>query len=307
MNAPIPQRRRSRLTQPLPPRTTARIFGGLALAALLFGGGWWIYQRYDARHRSPEEVRAMIRKFLQKQTDQKEFKTEATVAMLSDPAIWELPPPVATNISTLITNLIGGTNRISIRNIRRILSAPPPPENKINGQFRSQINAAMDYKTMYRMIGEHLWLVDQLLEDAEPKRHAAGVEVAAEVGRVALSDACSPWLAARVCEGYLWPQMEFAESNKMRLDPDMLMAVAEDAFRGAGETNNLIHSYKLLVTKAPQSNRADKARIRLAALLEQQGELTEALKYYKEVKNQSSRIRSRISSLESRIQRKAKG
>ena len=249
----------------------------------------------------------MIRKFLQKQTDQKEFKTEATVAMLSDPAIWELPPPVATNISTLITNLIGGTNRISIRNIRRILSAPPPPENKINGQFRSQINAAMDYKTMYRMIGEHLWLVDQLLEDAEPKRHAAGVEVAAEVGRVALSDACSPWLAARVCEGYLWPQMEFAESNRMRLDPDVLMGVAESSFREAGETNNLIYNYELLISKAPQSSRADKARVRLAALLQQRGDLATALKYYKEVRNPSSRLKQRISILEARLQRKQGG
>jgi hypothetical protein len=306
MNAPTPQTKGSSLTRPLSPRTSALILGIALLVALLGGGGWWLYERLDSGLHSPDEVKARIRKYLQKQTGQKDFKTDLAASWLTNTALWEPPPPPATNLSMLVTNLIGGTNRVTARTIRRLLSPYATPQNQITRQLSTQMNDALDYKTMYRVIGEHLWAADQLLEGDEPKKHEAGVLVAAEVSRVALSNAYSPWLAARISEGYLWPQMEFAESNKMRLDPDMLMGAAEDAFRAAGETNNLIYSYKLLITKAPQSSRADKARTRLAALLAQQGELAEALKYYKEVKSPNSRITSRIATLESRIKRKTK-
>lgn len=296
----------SRLTQPLPPRTTALILGGLALAAVMGGAGWWLYQRFAEGQRTPAQARAAIRKFLYKQTRQKQFRTEAAAALLIDPDVWTpaTPPPV-TNIGTLITNLVGGTNRMTPQTLRNLFRTPTPADH-IKRRLQQQVNDAMDYPAVFRIIGEYLWLTEQLLAEPDPARHSAGVQVAVEVGRVALNDACSPWLAARICEGYLWPELEFAETNQTRLDLDILMDLPRQAFREAGETNNLIRNYQLLIAKAPQSARADRARIELAALLEAQGRLADALQLYKAVKSKSSRLQLRIANLEGRLQRKAK-
>jgi tetratricopeptide (TPR) repeat protein len=304
MNAPSSQRKVGALHRPLPTRTSALILGAVALVALLAGGGWWLYPRLNSGPRDPEQVRAMIRKFLQKQTGQKEFKTEQAAALLTNATIWDPPPPVTNLVSQIITNLIGGTNRVSRQSVRQVLRNPPTPQNHITRHFRAQFDEASDYRTMYRILGEKLWVVDQLLEDPDPQRHGAGVLVAVEAGRAALNEACSPWLSARISEGYLWPQMAFTDTNNLRFNVDLLMDQAEKSFKEAGETNNLIASYQLLIAKAPTSSWADKARIRVAALLEDRGELAEALKYYKQVQNRSPRVNSRISSLETRIQRK---
>lgn len=306
MNAPVRQRGLGRLTQPLPPRTTALILGGLALAAVVGGGGWWLYQRFAETHRTPAQARALIRKFLYKQTGQKQFRTEAAAALLTDADIWVPPPPTVTNITTLITNLVGGTNRITPQTIRKILRPAPTPADQIKRRLQQQVNEAMDYPSVFRIIGEYLWVTEQLLAEPDPSRHGTGVQVAVEVGRVALNEACSPWLAARICEAYVWPELAFAETNQARLDLDMLMDLPRQAFREAGETNNLIRNYRLLIEKAPQSARADRARIELGALLETQGRLAEALELYKAVRSKSSRLQLRIANLEGRLQRKAK-
>jgi hypothetical protein len=312
MNAPIPPKKATglkQLNQPLSRRTTGLIVGGILLALLLAGGGYWLYERLTSGPPSPEKVRAMVRKFLRKQTGQKEFKT-AMPAVLTNDAAWQPVPPVTSNVTVTATNRVSGTNRLISRIIRRLLSpgGQPSIQAQLAREFRAQINQAMDYKTMYRLIGEELWIVDQLMADAEPRRKDLGVTLASEAGRASLSDAGSPWLAARIYEGYLWPQLEMMDSttNKTRLDIDALMDLAEDAFREAGETNNLIRNYKLLITKAPQSPRADKMRIRLAALLDEGGQWAEALAYLKQIKIPSNRVQSRIASLEAKIKKKPK-
>jgi hypothetical protein len=327
MNAPTAPKKAAglkQLNQPLSPKATARIVGGILLALLLGGGGYWLYSRLTAGPPSPEKVRAMIRKFLRKQTGQKEFRV-ALPAVLTNNAAWQVPsaiPPVRTNpppaVTTSVTNATGsvtntatGTNRLISRVMRRLLNPfPPSPapsaQAQLTREFRSQINQAADYKTMYRLIGEELWIVDQLMADSDARKQAGGVTVAAEVGRVALSDAGSPWLAARIYEGYVWPQLERAGTNQVRFDVDAAMDLAEDAFREAGETNNLVLNYRLLIAKAPQSPRTDKMRVRAAALLDEMGELAEALGYLKEIKNPSSRVQKRIESLEARLRGKSK-
>jgi len=306
MSAPVGQKRTSWLTQPLSPRTTVLVLGGLVLAAVIGLGGWKLYEQWESRHRSPAKARALIAQYLYKQTGQKAFRTEATAALLTDPEVWVPPTPAVTNISAWVTNLVSGTNRIASQLMRNILRPAPTPEGELKRRLRGRVDEAMDYKSVFRIIGEYLWLADQLLAESDSSRHDVGVQLAAEVGRVALDDACSPWLAARICEAYLWPQLEFAETNQTRLDIDVVMGLARSAFRQAGETNNLIRSYKLLIEKAPQSARADKARVELGALLEAQGDLAAALEQYKAVKNKSSRLQLRIANLEGRLQRKAK-
>ena len=159
---------------------------------------------------------------------------------------------------------------------------------------------------MYRLIGEELWLVEQLLAAPDSRKRDAGVALVSDVGRAALSDAGSPWLAARIYQGYLWPQLNLTDTNQIRFDVDALMDLAEDAFREAGETNNLVLNYRLLIAKVPQSPRADKMRVRIAALLDEAGEMAEALKYLQEIKNPSSRVKQRIESLTARLKPRAK-
>jgi len=301
MNAPTPPAKGSVLTRPLRTRTTLLIFSSLALAAVLAGAGWWLSERLSSGPKSPRQVRAVIQKFLKKQTGRKDFKSDLA-SILADNSIWEAPPPVYSNITALVTNLIGGTNRITPRTIRRLISPPTPtPDVLISRPFHEAVNQAEDYKTLYGLIGQELYVVGRLLEDPEPRKRAAGVGVAAEVSLVAQNSTSDPWLAARVVEGYVLPDLALVESNRMRLDVDGLLDLAENAFKAAGETNNVILTYRMLIAKAPDSGRADKARVRLAALLAVRQEWAEALKLLREVKNPSARVQWRISEYEARL------
>lgn len=327
------------LNQPLAPKTTFRIVVGILAVLLLAGGGYWLYQRHDSGTISPAKARSLAWKYLRKQTGQKEFKV-ALPAVFTNEAAWQAasviprvrtnaPPPAVVNKGTnttvtitsndttrVITNVIAtagtnssGTNRLISRIIRSLTGPgpgpaprmPPSPQTQLSREFRSQIDQAVDYKTMYRLIGEELWLVEQLLAASDPRKRDAGVALVSDVGRAALNDSGSPWLAARIYQGYVWPQLDLAGTNQVRFDVDALMDLAEDAFREAGETNNLILNYRMLIAKAPQSPRADKMRVRVAALLDDTGELAEALKYLQEIKNPSKRVKQRIESLEARL------
>jgi hypothetical protein len=183
---------------------------------------------------------------------------------------------------------------------------PALQQNELTRALRQAIDAAPDYRTMYRLIGEQLWIVDRLLTNKEPHRIEAGIMLAADTSRVALGDAGNPWLAARICEGYLWPQLGFAQSmGSGRVGVELLLDTADKAFREAGETNNIIRNYKLLIAKAGKSPQAETARVRLARLLEEQEKYAEALGYLREVRDTNKPvIAQRLAGLEARVRQK---
>jgi hypothetical protein len=322
MNGPAKKRAIS-LTEPLSRRAIQRIVGCLVLVVLLVGGAYWAYHRYGSRTLTAADERELIRKYLRKQTGLKEFKTTAAA---------EVPPPVPmmTNVVTdqmlTVTETPGpngpGPNRPGANKAgpdrpgpdgpgpngpgpkkqprRRNVTFPP---NDFSSAFRRQVNEAQDYKTIYRLIGEQLWLADQRLASPDPQQKETGVLLAVEASRVALNDALNAWLASRICAGYLLPAFDM--TNAPRLSMDMLLDTSEQAFRQAVEKENLIRTYKMFLSKNSRSPRADTTRTRLANLLADREQFAEALSYVREVRNTNSPvIQQRIASWEQQLSQK---
>jgi hypothetical protein len=322
MNGPAKKRAIS-LTEPLSRRAILRIVGCLVLVALLAGGAYWAYHRYSSGTLTAAEERAVIRKYLRKQTGLKEFKTTATA---------EVPPPapMMTNVVTdqmITVNEVPppngpGPNRLGANKAdpekpglegpgpngpgpkkqtrRRTVTSQP---NEFTSAFRRQVNEAQSYKAIYRLIGEQLWLADQRLASADPQQRETGVLLAVEASRVALNDALNAWLASRICAGYLLPAFDM--TNAPRLSMDMLLDTSEQAFRQAVEKENLIRTYKMFLSKNSRSPRADTTRTRLANLLADREQYAEALSYVREVRNTNSPvIQQRIASWENQLSQK---
>ena len=163
---------------------------------------------------------------------------------------------------------------------------------------------AQDYRTMYRLIGEQLTTAERLLASSEPQQKEAGIQAALTILRAAQNDAADAWLGARICEAYVWPFTELAYgSTSGRLNVDSLLNVADRAFRDAGETDNLMRNYRLIIRKTPTSNRADQARFRLAKLLEDQQDFRGALECLKEIQTTNNpALQQRVATLEQRLQ-----
>ncbi len=275
----------TRLTQPLSKKTATTVLLALGAILLLLWGGRWTWQKLTGSPPSPAQVRKAIWNFLEEQSDRSDFKTTL--------------PAVPTNGAAKVAE--GNSRKMFRRNPdspRRDLS-----RNELTRDFRNRLGEAADYKTIYGLIGEQLWIADQFL--ARKDTREAGVLVAIEANRAALDPAMNGWLAARICEAYLWPSLEWADAKETRLDPEALLNVADDAFRSAGETNNIIRNYELIIRKTPKSARADGARFRLARLYEEQADYESALRSLREMQNTNSPpLQRRITFLQQRLQQR---
>jgi hypothetical protein len=78
--------------------------------------------------------------------------------------------------------------------------------------------------------------------------------------------------------------------------------IADDAFRAAEETNNIVRNYRLVIAHATKPGKGDNARFRLSRLLEEQGDFTQALAVLREVQDtNASVLRKRMVALEQRL------
>lgn len=151
-----------------------------------------------------------------------------------------------------------------------------------------------DYKTVYRAIGEHLSVAEELLGRSEPRAQQNGLRIVAELLAVANEVACDAWLGARIADGYIVPNFDKAADNaRQGMDGEQLMHWAGRAYHNAEEGNKLIDLGKLYLTKFGSSPRADDVRRRLANMLQNQGRKKEAQVYLSQIKNSSSDPKSR--------------
>jgi hypothetical protein len=153
-----------------------------------------------------------------------------------------------------------------VRRVKRRMLGGPPQAVDIAHDFRQRVKEAADYRTMYGVIGQELWQAEKLYySSTNAFQKENGVLLAIDAGRATLDEVVNPWLAARICEGYLWPMTDFADSKEARrVNLDTMFDLCNRTFREAGETNNIIANYKRLVAKADKPDRADKARIHLS-------------------------------------------
>lgn len=272
------------LNQPLTRRGAIRAVLVLACAALAGTGAWWGWRAWQERPRSATAGKAAIRDYLLEQSGQRRFAA------------------LAANTTTNAEPAAASAEDRPKKEKRK----KQPPATDHRRPFRERVKEAADYKSVYRVLGEGLALADQLLETKSAEDTESALFLAAEASQAAHDVAVNDWLAARIAEAYLWPGLAFANSSEARrVSGDYLLNVADDAFRAAGETNNLVQNCRLAITHASRPGRADNARFRLARVLEDQGDLTGALAVLREItETNNPALQRRTASVEQQLKAK---
>lgn len=151
---------------------------------------------------------------------------------------------------------------------------------------RAQMSGVRNYETLYRLVGEQLATADRLLAEPEVSRRRIGLRMAREACGHVSSGSVDPWLAARICEAYLWPNLDVADaepgSRERTLD---LLETCRRVFFDTLETNNVLKNYALLMTNAPNPRAADTFRVQLADWLEEKGSVTHAAEILAEIRD----------------------
>lgn len=269
--------------------------------ALLGGGAYWIWHQAAPHPPTTAETRRQIWNFLRKESHCEDFQVKADWASLTNFTRPEKSglagtsdPPLKTKRSKLDKAL-----QIQPVKVKKLLAV----QKGSSTYFREKQQEATSYEGIYRLIGEELWAAEQLFANTNPATQQTGIVLASEAARYALQDAENGWLAARVCEGYLWPSLDLLAEQPV-VTPDQLLQMCDAAFRANDETASLVRNYEYMIRRSPK--RADEARFRLAMLYEQMGEFQKALRTLQEIKEPlSDKIRARINTLKARIQGQA--
>ncbi len=278
------------LNQPLSRRSATRVVLAFVCFALAGAGAWWGWQAWQSRSRDTTANKEGIRDSLREQTGVRHFTALAgDVPTNSEPA-----------------SAGSQTDGPKKEKPEKLKKKKQPPLTDYTRVFRQKLKEAADYKTVYRVLGEGLARADEFLATKSAEDTETALFLAAEAVRASHDVAVNDWLAARIAEAYLWPGVEFANSPEARrVSGDYLLNLADDAFRGAGETNNLVKNYRLVIAQAGKAGKADNARYRLSRLLEEQSDLAGALAVMREVKEtNSSAFQRRVAAIEQQLKSK---
>lgn len=277
-----------KLNQPISGKSALRLCGILLLAITVAAGGRFAWQKYKDRPLTVAQTKNVIRDFLQDQADVREFTP------------WPMEEAGTNNLVASPAADTANSNPAEKKKKKK----NRPLHEQMARDFRQSIKRATDYKTTYRLIGENLARVDEFLAAQDPEQTEAGLLLAAEASRAALDPVVNGWLAARIAEAYLWPNLDHAPtSEKSDINAASLLDISEDAFKAADETDNLILNYRLLIARSDRPGKMDKLRLRLAKLIEAQGDITEAIRVLREVQDTNNpTFTRRLATFEARLQ-----
>jgi hypothetical protein len=150
-----------------------------------------------------------------------------------------------------------------------------------------KLNDASSYEAMYHAIGQELFVAKRLVESGNRDHRREGVNIALAAARHALNYVLNGRVAARICEGYILPNLDLATDRNPRstFNEENLLNQCADFFRRNEEPNNVIRTYELYVAGAKNPQRADWARSQIAMAYEQAGDPKNALAAIREIKD----------------------
>ncbi len=152
-----------------------------------------------------------------------------------------------------------------------------------------KINEATSYAAQYQVIGQQLWVSDRLLGMDSVEKNIMGVKIAYDAAYHANDYAMNYWLASKIIEVYLYPNIPLVKQNPPDKDfLDNMFNFCTRVFQNADDTNNLISAYQLQINNTTNETRANYARYYLSTIYEQNGDLEKALYYLKQITNQTN-------------------
>jgi hypothetical protein len=153
-----------------------------------------------------------------------------------------------------------------------------------------KIASAPSYDGMYKIIGQELFVAKGLLASGNPEHRRQGVLMALSASRHASAYAMNGAVAARICEGYVLPNLD----------------LANDTFERNYEYNNVVRTYQIFLDGVKNADRADWARSQIGQAYEQANQPKLALKAYRQIQNTNNYrnvFSRRIPQLEKELQR----
>jgi hypothetical protein len=156
----------------------------------------------------------------------------------------------------------------------------------LNKTLRAQFAEASTYDRMYELIGQELWVASRLFASANLRHRRVALDIARQARSDALDFAQDAWLAARICEAYLWPNLSAADApdRRSRMNPERLLDECADVFWQADETNNALLNYQFYIAAAGSPREADWARAQLSRTYTQIGDFKAAVGQLKAIK-----------------------
>jgi hypothetical protein len=152
--------------------------------------------------------------------------------------------------------------------------------------IRERMAGVGSYEALYRLIGEQLATADRLLAEPAVSRRRMGLKMAEEACRHANSDSVDVWLAARICEAYFWPNLDWIDSAPDARERALaLLETSRRVFFNTYETNSVLTNYYHLLSRAPNAGATDTFRVQLADWLEEKGNLKRAAEILDEIRD----------------------
>jgi tetratricopeptide (TPR) repeat protein len=164
-------------------------------------------------------------------------------------------------------------------------------QNEFIRNLQQKFDEATTYAKMYEYIGQELWVAERLFESKNPTHLLAALRMARQAARDAMEWAQNYWLAARIYEAYILPNVEIAGissgagNRRNRFTIEGLLNECVNAFQMNEEQENEIRAYKMLLALVPDSPRADFVRVQLASIYDERGDTGKAEKYIKQIQN----------------------
>jgi hypothetical protein len=171
-------------------------------------------------------------------------------------------------------------------------------------QCQKQLQDAPSWQVIFKTLGQELWLVDSMLSSTNIEMRQSGLRLADQARVDAYSTAENSWLACRIIEGYIWPNVDLTDARITNgVSLDQLLNNAGNTFQNSEETNCIIRNLELLIAEGKNPARVDNNRMKLAQLLEKLGKYDGALTHLRAVQttNYSANATKMIASIEKTI------
>lgn len=142
-----------------------------------------------------------------------------------------------------------------------------------------KLSAASSYESMYKIIGEELFVAKGLLASGNPDHRKQGVNIAFAASRHAFTYAVNGGVAARICEGYILPNIDLATDTNRRstFHEQNFVEQCANIFQRNNEFNNVVLAYQRALDNATSTPQKDWARSQMAMAYEQGGNPKQAV------------------------------
>ena len=161
---------------------------------------------------------------------------------------------------------------------------------QLTDDSQKKLATAPSYDAMYKILGEELFVAKGLLGSGNPEHRKQGVMLALAASRQAINYAENGQVAARICEGYMLPNLDLANDTNKRspFNEENLLSQCADIFRRNFEYNNVVRTYQIYLAGVKNAQRADWARSQIGMAYEQAGDAKSALQAFREIKDTNS-------------------